>query len=182
MPRTYLLPATSVLCVVKYWTQKARVRYIDTHGFAPSPARPRPRQPALHPPDDGARGIVHGGARVGPDRRRGDRARRRGSRGTTADARAVARHLAGRSHRGARDRRVDDGAQSLRSGRPHPVGTRPALLAQLPHADGRGGPADGGVVPRRSDRKSTRLNSSHGYISYAVFCLKKKKRDRAYAT
>src|SRR2546422_6018368 len=29
------------------------------------------------------------------------------------------------------------------------------------------------------DRKSTRLNSSHGYISYAVFCLKKKKR--AYA-
>src|SRR2546429_2729168 len=30
---------------------------------------------------------------------------------------------------------------------------------------------------RGSDRKSTRLNSSHGYISYAVFCLKKKNRD-----
>src|SRR2546422_3243867 len=30
-------------------------------------------------------------------------------------------------------------------------------------------------VPGRIDRKSTRLNSSHGYISYAVFCLKKKK-------
>src|SRR2546422_2170002 len=29
---------------------------------------------------------------------------------------------------------------------------------------------------RRGDRKSTRLNSSHGYISYAVFCLKKKKK------
>src|SRR2546422_8393927 len=29
--------------------------------------------------------------------------------------------------------------------------------------------------PAREDRKSTRLNSSHGYISYAVFCLKKKK-------
>src|SRR5687768_18100265 len=28
------------------------------------------------------------------------------------------------------------------------------------------------------DRKSTRLNSSHGYISYAVFCLKKKKKYR----
>src|SRR5687768_18246418 len=28
------------------------------------------------------------------------------------------------------------------------------------------------------DRKSTRLNSSHGYISYAVFCLKKKKRTK----
>src|SRR5687768_18064810 len=29
----------------------------------------------------------------------------------------------------------------------------------------------------RRDRKSTRLNSSHGYISYAVFCLKKKKKN-----
>src|SRR5687768_18284437 len=28
------------------------------------------------------------------------------------------------------------------------------------------------------DRKSTRLNSSHGYISYAVFCLKKKKNNK----
>src|SRR6476646_3782514 len=31
---------------------------------------------------------------------------------------------------------------------------------------------------RRRDRKSTRLNSSHTVISYAVFCLKKKKRPR----
>src|SRR2546429_4251785 len=31
---------------------------------------------------------------------------------------------------------------------------------------------------RGRDRKSTRLNSSHGYISYAVFCLKKKKKQR----
>src|SRR3989449_5096520 len=30
------------------------------------------------------------------------------------------------------------------------------------------------------DRKSTRLNSSHGYISYAVFCLKKKKKKYRY--
>src|SRR5712675_3052036 len=29
------------------------------------------------------------------------------------------------------------------------------------------------------DRKSTRLNSSHGYISYAVFCLKKKKNTKS---
>src|SRR2546422_1687844 len=29
-----------------------------------------------------------------------------------------------------------------------------------------------------TDRKSTRLNSSHGYISYAVFCLKKKKHPK----
>src|SRR2546422_4356302 len=41
----------------------------------------------------------------------------------------------------------------------------------------------GAVVPPHGqpgcasqDRKSTRLNSSHGYISYAVFCLKKKKK------
>src|SRR5687768_18264584 len=31
---------------------------------------------------------------------------------------------------------------------------------------------------RNADRKSTRLNSSHGYISYAVFCLKKKKKQK----
>src|SRR5947209_14410822 len=31
------------------------------------------------------------------------------------------------------------------------------------------------------DRKSTRLNSSHANISYAVFCLKKKKRKKSYA-
>src|SRR2546422_8143898 len=32
----------------------------------------------------------------------------------------------------------------------------------------------------KQDRKSTRLNSSHGYISYAVFCLKKKKQTNHY--
>src|SRR2546429_2015168 len=32
------------------------------------------------------------------------------------------------------------------------------------------------------DRKSTRLNSSHGYISYAVFCLKKKKKRTTQQT
>src|SRR2546422_3810951 len=32
------------------------------------------------------------------------------------------------------------------------------------------------ALVRLRDRKSTRLNSSHGYISYAVFCLKKKKK------
>src|SRR2546422_8091392 len=40
-------------------------------------------------------------------------------------------------------------------------------------------PQNGVRVPHdgwNEDRKSTRLNSSHGYISYAVFCLKKKKQ------
>src|SRR2546427_12212527 len=35
-----------------------------------------------------------------------------------------------------------------------------------------------GVRPGRQDRKSTRLNSSHSQISYAVFCLKKKKKNK----
>src|SRR2546422_7917509 len=34
-------------------------------------------------------------------------------------------------------------------------------------------------APGGADRKSTRLNSSHGYISYAVFCLKKKTPTRS---
>src|SRR2546429_4424045 len=33
------------------------------------------------------------------------------------------------------------------------------------------------LAQARPDRKSTRLNSSHGYISYAVFCLKKKNSN-----
>src|SRR2546422_4220440 len=40
------------------------------------------------------------------------------------------------------------------------------------------GRAGAPVHPGGQDRKSTRLNSSHGYISYAVFCLKKKKKTR----
>src|SRR2546422_8250065 len=45
--------------------------------------------------------------------------------------------------------------------------------AHLPSQEGRDEAA-----PDQGDRKSTRLNSSHGYISYAVFCLKKKKKNR----
>src|SRR5205809_3227108 len=40
------------------------------------------------------------------------------------------------------------------------------------------GARDGAKLREYIDRKSTRLNSSHGYISYAVFCLKKKKKNR----
>src|SRR4051794_41425621 len=36
------------------------------------------------------------------------------------------------------------------------------------------------LLGRRSDRKSTRLNSSHPSISYAVFCLKKKKKKNTH--
>src|SRR2546422_8536881 len=43
-------------------------------------------------------------------------------------------------------------------------------------APGVSGPV--GTLAATGDRKSTRLNSSHGYISYAVFCLKKKKASK----
>src|SRR5690606_40936840 len=48
-----------------------------------------------------------------------------------------------------------------------------------PHSPGRvvWRPTDGGGEEGIRDRKSTRLNSSHVKISYAVFCLKKKKRQ-----
>src|SRR2546429_1573669 len=36
------------------------------------------------------------------------------------------------------------------------------------------------ITDPEQDRKSTRLNSSHGYISYAVFCLKKKKNKQSH--
>src|SRR2546429_1500778 len=45
---------------------------------------------------------------------------------------------------------------------------------KLPKCEPRAGTHPNGPRPEQ-DRKSTRLNSSHGYISYAVFCLKKKQ-------
>src|SRR3989449_11152015 len=60
-----------------------------------------------------------------------------------------------------------------------PVGARAVGMGQAAAAlEGRGeaafwNPAGLATLEQR-DRKSTRLNSSHGYISYAVFCLKKK--------
>src|SRR2546429_5281230 len=47
------------------------------------------------------------------------------------------------------------------------------LLRRLPHVAEASSPR----ASCMRDRKSTRLNSSHGYISYAVFCLKKKQQD-----
>src|SRR2546422_5333104 len=54
-----------------------------------------------------------------------------------------------------------------------PVGEQQASPGHLgPHGSKRHRQGD----QVQTDRKSTRLNSSHGYISYAVFCLKKKKK------
>src|SRR2546422_5757185 len=49
---------------------------------------------------------------------------------------------------------------------------------RMAQPDGRIGHAELQIGDSRLDRKSTRLNSSHGYISYAVFCLKKKKKKK----
>src|ERR1041385_2187229 len=49
------------------------------------------------------------------------------------------------------------------------------LLVNTIASSSRTGGTTGPDDPSYRDRKSTRLNSSHGYISYAVFCLKKKK-------
>src|SRR5207249_9089426 len=55
---------------------------------------------------------------------------------------------------------------------------RVSLVMGSPSPDGRGGQGVRTTSARTcQDRKSTRLNSSHVSISYAVFCLKKKKKD-----
>src|SRR5256885_5518472 len=66
-----------------------------------------------------------------------------------------------------RCRAGDAGAQATRAGLPPPPRDGPPAAG-----DGESGRRPAG----RSDRKSTRLNSSHLVISYAVFCLEKKKR------
>src|SRR6478672_13355025 len=53
------------------------------------------------------------------------------------------------------------------------------LLALTRRHAGEAGRGGHGRGPARRDRKSTRLNSSHDQISYAVFCLKKKKKTRS---
>src|SRR5438270_2660985 len=61
------------------------------------------------------------------------------------------------------------------AGPDHPL---PGLRRRAGAREGLAGEAARGPGARRQDRKSTRLNSSHSQISYAVFCLKKKVVDR----
>src|SRR2546422_7379904 len=68
---------------------------------------------------------------------------------------------------GARDATGDDGVGAEPDEADAVEGDVPAVGPDEPRHD----------VEER-DRKSTRLNSSHGYISYAVFCLKKKKNKK----
>src|SRR5216684_6149671 len=127
-----------------------------------SRAAPVGRGPVRDPPRASRR-------RLAPRRPR-DR-RRRGVPAAPAAGRGGARRARGGQAR------VDRGA-----GRPLPPRLRsadregPRLRAagdgRVPHALAPSRP------PGQGDRKSTRLNSSHGYISYAVFCLKKKKKPK----
>src|SRR2546430_4194883 len=67
---------------------------------------------------------------------------------------------------------------ALETGRLFAAGRRPAALGR----QSVGWPNDSAArrtgIGRHADRKSTRLNSSHSQISYAVFCLKKKKNKQ----
>src|SRR2546422_6879742 len=66
-----------------------------------------------------------------------------------------------------RDHHVADAQQQVAAERASRV-QRSEVLAAEP------------LLLEQRDRKSTRLNSSHGYISYAVFCLKKKKKNTTH--
>src|SRR2546422_7359663 len=83
-------------------------------------------------------------------------------------SRGTARECFGRGQRGfTRIPRTAKRRHNLTSGRG--VQPRPRATSDNEYyVNSSGGPG--------LDRKSTRLNSSHGYISYAVFCLKKKNR------
>src|SRR2546427_5721384 len=75
------------------------------------------------------------------------------------------------------------GAGGERAARRIPDG--PArTIRRAPSGDDPAARVDGALPARRrrADRKSTRLNSSHSQISYAVFCLKKKKKKMNYIT
>src|SRR5216684_2347404 len=97
-------------------------------------------------------------------------------RARMAEPRALVHVEHARAHTDNRQRRDAALGGGARPDRRHGVGC-PAGTAHRPprRVDG-----DRGLrrPPRKRDRKSTRLNSSHGYISYAVFCLKKKTKKK----
>src|SRR3989449_4522771 len=123
-------------------------------------------------------------------------ARRGDDRPTAADGRArpeasePGRSRSGQGLRGAsrqaQRRGADAPSQALRHGRPgdpastrRPRGRRAARHPRRTATGWTAARASGSVIHLDTsvlDRKSTRLNSSHGYISYAVFCLKKKNK------
>src|SRR2546422_8583296 len=91
---------------------------------------------------------------------------------------AVDQAVPARDGREERGRRDGQRRSRRRGGRGDALGLRAAESEVQRHVARLRTPPGQGAVPRAADRKSTRLNSSHGYISYAVFCLKKKKTPK----
>src|SRR2546427_7970118 len=81
-----------------------------------------------------------------------------------ADAEAAAERAAAAAEKAAKEAAI----KAARARSAAPVAAKPSAAA----------PAAGPGIAAPGDRKSTRLNSSHSQISYAVFCLKKKKPRR----
>src|SRR5947209_15102552 len=73
---------------------------------------------------------------------------------------------------GRSDPCAERGSRGRRGIDPFTISTLPALSPDRPRRPDK----LQDIFQARSDRKSTRLNSSHANISYAVFCLKKKKK------
>src|SRR2546422_7587310 len=81
-----------------------------------------------------------------------------------------------RSHaRAPRLDRLPDGDRHVGEELPELIAAAALRRGGAPVSRRGGLPLPGGKPEK--DRKSTRLNSSHGYISYALFCLKKKKKS-----
>src|SRR5690606_39291639 len=121
------------------------------------------------------RGGVHGGRAARPRHRelRAEPGAQPGQRERPDDARPTSRGVA--APRGAT-------GESARDGPLYPLDlaevdevVRGHQPRELPHALLATLGVEPDALPARLDRKSTRLNSSHVKISYAVFCLKKKK-------
>src|SRR3712207_7542739 len=77
-------------------------------------------------------------------------------------------------HLGHRPRRVEDLHDAADEEDLSDQDSRRESPVPLQPLDPPGPAQEGPQAPQRGDRKSTRLNSSHANISYAVFCLKKK--------
>src|SRR5437773_11770878 len=147
--RTVSKLSLAVTLYYKVLDNRAATPHRVCHGRPSAPARPRARQPPLHPADDGARRIVYRGAGLGPGGGRRHRARRGVPRGASADPRGVARDLAGRSDRGARHRLPHPRPDCLSRQRSHPVRAGATVRPELPAAHARGRPAHRRAVPRR---------------------------------
>src|SRR2546426_9362226 len=89
-------------------------------------------------------------------------------------AEAIASSRTRRTSRTAFNDRRDGGlGEALLTDHLHPIQIARQFIHATPNLGGIA--LFGGLLERSADRKSTRLNSSHLVISYAVFCLKKKK-------